>query len=313
MVNIYYIMSNRKSKSEWQSESNTIHNNEFEILDDPKNGQDNVRILHKKCGNILLTRLNNHLKRYCKYCSNKNKKTKEEWQNLSNLIHNNEFEILNDVKSSKEKVNILHRKCGSFLLMTMNNHINHKNGCKKCSKNSLKDNTYWINKSYEIWGDDYSILENVNNVNKKVIIRHNICKRTHLKSMNSFIHNKRGCPYCSILNKKYAENYIENFLITNKVLYKSQKTFTDLKNPKTNRNLYIDFWIDDLKIGIEVNGVQHYKPIKHWGNEDAFRSQIYRDSIKVDYFKKNNYTLITINNKKITKINNIWQQLQKRK
>ena len=94
-----------------------------------------------------------------------NRKSRNEWQIESNIIHNNEFEILSEVKSGKEKVNILHRKCGSILLITMNNHINHKNGCRKCSTNSLKDNAYWLNKSYEIWGDDYSILENVNNVN----------------------------------------------------------------------------------------------------------------------------------------------------
>ena len=71
-------MSRRKTKEEWQLESNIIHNNEFEILQEPLSGQDLVNVLHKKCNNILNIRLNNHLKTYCAYCSGKKQKTKEE-------------------------------------------------------------------------------------------------------------------------------------------------------------------------------------------------------------------------------------------
>ena len=70
----------------------------------------------------------------------------------------------------------------------------------------------------------------------------------------------------------------------------------------TNRHLSIDFWIPNLKIGIEVNGAQHYKPISHWGGEKEFEKQIYRDSLKDLFFKQNELILIKVNNKKLTKI-----------
>ena len=171
-------MSKRKTLIEWQLESNKIHNNEFEILEDVKSGAHKVKILHKRCGNIIEMTMNNHTKRYCKFCSNKNKKSLKDHQENSNKIHNNEFEILEEPLNIKQKVNILHKKCGKIIKMTMNNHINHKNGCRLCSKNSPKSNEYWISKSKEIWSDDYTILGVVENVHKKVEILHNVCNKS---------------------------------------------------------------------------------------------------------------------------------------
>lgn len=198
-------MSKLKTKDEWQLQSNIIHNSEFEILQNPISAHDKVDILHKKCGNILSSSLNNHIKRYCKFCSNKNKKTKDEWQILSNEIHNNEFEILEDVKNGKTKIEILHKKCGRIINMTMNNHINHQNSCWLCSKFSKKDNNYWKRKIFEIWGTEYTIFDNITNVHDKIEIRHNICGKSCLKNMDSFIHGKRGCEEC---NKNFPKNDI---------------------------------------------------------------------------------------------------------
>lgn len=195
-------MSKKKTKEEWQLESDKIHSNEFEILDNPNSGVEILRVFHKKCGNILNTSLHNHVKRYCTYCSNKKKKTKEDWQISSDKIHNNEFTLLDDVKNGKQKISLLHKKCGNIIYMTMNNHINHKNGCKKCSKNSLKDNEFWIRKIKEIWGEEYKISEVITNVHQKVNIIHNTCGKVHIKNMNSFLHGKRGCPYC---NQNFAK------------------------------------------------------------------------------------------------------------
>lgn len=295
-------MSKRKTKEEWQIESNLIHNNEFEILEEPKSGQENINILHKICGNIISIKLNNHLKRYCKYCSKKHRRNIEEYQKISNEIHNNEFKILEEPLNIKQKVKVLHRKCGNVLSITMNNHLNHKNGCKKCSKYAIKNNQYWISKSKEIWNDDYKIIDEVDNCHTKVRIEHLICGKVHLKSMSSFIHGKRGCPYCYNMDLKYAEKYIENYLNSINIEFEREKTFNGLINPKSGRKLRFDFWLPSKNLIIEVNGVQHYKPIDCWGGEKYFQEQIYRDNIKKNFLEKNNINLLILNNKQLTKI-----------
>lgn len=161
-------MSKRKTREEWQNESDIKYNKEFVILCEPKSANDLTDVFHKKCGNISSIRLSNHLKRYCKYCSGKNKKSLIECQKESDVIHNSEFVILDEPINIKTNVKILHKVCNSVLLMTMNNHLSHKNGCKKCSKQSLKSNEYWLNRCKEIWGNEFEILDYVDNVWKKV-------------------------------------------------------------------------------------------------------------------------------------------------
>jgi len=87
-------MSRRKTLDEWQLESDIIHNKEFTILEEPNSGSHNVKILHKKCGNIISMKLNNHIKRYCAFCSGKNKKSFEEYQKKSNFVHVIETHVL---------------------------------------------------------------------------------------------------------------------------------------------------------------------------------------------------------------------------
>lgn len=297
-------MSRRKTLEEWQEESNKIHNNEFIILEVPKSGSQNISILHKKCGNIISMKLNNHTKRYCTFCSKKNKKTLDEYQEKSNFIHNNEYLILENPLNVKSKVKILHNKCEGVFEMTMNNHINQKQKCRLCGPKSKKSNEYWQTKSKEIWGNDYTILEYIKTVHTKVEIRHNICNRTHKKNMNSFIHGERGCPYCT-KDIRYSEKYVSDYLKSKSITFETEKTFDDLINPKTGRKLRYDFFIPELNMVIETHGVQHYKPIEHWQGKEGYEEQVYRDRIKEEYLIENKIKYIILNNKELTKIKEI--------
>lgn len=68
-----------------------------------------------------------------------------------------------------------------------------------------------------------------------------------------------------------------------------------LRNPKTGRNLEIDCYNDELKIGLEYNGVQHYK----WPNftkmsRQQFLDQVERDHYKIDKCDEMGVYLITV-------------------
>lgn len=77
--------------------------------------------------------------------------------------------------------------------------------------------------------------------------------------------------------------------------YVLEKTFDWLKNPNTNKNLYIDIFYPHLNLAIEVDGEQHYvyKSKFHSSIED-FKCGVLRDSIKNNLLKSNNISLIRI-------------------
>lgn len=68
-----------------------------------------------------------------------------------------------------------------------------------------------------------------------------------------------------------------------------------LRNEVTGYNLEIDLYNDDLRLGVEINGDQHYKFIPFFHrNIDAFRNQRYRDEMKKVKCKKEGITLIEV-------------------
>ncbi len=73
-----------------------------------------------------------------------------------------------------------------------------------------------------------------------------------------------------------------------KIISKDRKT---LLNPDTNRYLEIDFFIPEVGLAIEVNGVTHYSPI--YGKK-RFERQLKNDEIKRNLCKELGLILIEI-------------------
>jgi hypothetical protein len=70
-----------------------------------------------------------------------------------------------------------------------------------------------------------------------------------------------------------------------------------LRNPVTgnNFNLEIDCYNPNLKLGVEYNGVQHYKYVPYFHrNNEAFLNQKYRDLIKSQFCKNEGVILIEV-------------------
>lgn len=91
------------------------------------------------------------------------------------------------------------------------------------------------------------------------------------------------------LCRKVLETYF------NKPFPKARPDF--LRNPVTgnNFNLEIDCYNDEMKLGLEYNGAQHYKftPYFHKSKE-AFQNQMYRDELKRRMCRENGVTLIEV-------------------
>ena len=95
---------------------------------------------------------------------------------------------------------------------------------------------------------------------------------------------------CGCLVSK-GENKIKELLTSMGIEYLSQYSFDDLTDISSLR---FDFYLPKFNILIEYQGEQHYKSIKKWGGEEAFRDRIKKDNMKRNYCNEKHIKLIEI-------------------
>ena len=156
---------------------------------------------------------------------------------------------------------------------------------KEKEKNFIKK----AKKIHHVMNYDYSKVEYKSAKNKVIIS----CP-THgdfFVRPRDHITKKSGCPACAASK---GEIKILEFLMENNIDFIHQHSFPDLLSDKGFPLLY-DFYIKDLNLLIEFDGVQHFKfmPYFHKTREE-FERQKKHDDLKNKYAKKNKYKLIRI-------------------
>lgn len=195
---------------------------------------------------------------------------------------------------SKVKYNGAHKKViiicpihGEFK-QTPETHI--KCGCNKCGSDKLRLTTNEvINQFNNVHNNtyDYSKVVYTKNHSKIDII----CSKHGLFQQTSHNHKKgKGCPVC---RESKGEIYVRNWLISENVVFESQKRFKDCNHKKP---LPFDFYLPKYNICIEYNGIQHYKTTKNnfFGGKKELLKRQSGDKIKIDYCNKNNIDLIIV-------------------
>ena len=227
--------------------------------------------------------------------ANSQKLPVEEFIKIASNKHNNLYDYsFVSYNNLDNNIKILCQKHGSFT-QRASRHLN-DSICSKCnhlnSSNNQKDSKEaFVEKSKKVHGNlfDYSNVLYINNKTKVEIIcqKHGSWWQTPV----NHIMNKQKCPWC---NESKGETLIKQFLINNNIKFEREKTFTDCINI---HKLPFDFYLPELNICIEYNGIQHYKPVEYFGGINAIKSQQKRDKIKIKFCVKNNITLLIISYK----------------
>lgn len=129
------------------------------------------------------------------------------------------------------------------------------------------------------------------------------CSQGHRFSMtwNSFSNGSR-CPRCK---ESKGEKRIAAFLDSEGVEYTRQYK---IEGCQSIRLLPFDFYLPSYNILIEFDGKQHYKIIDFFGGLEEFIGRKVKDTIKNEYCKKNNITLIRIPYWEFDNIENILKE-----
>lgn len=120
-----------------------------------------------------------------------------------------------------------------------------------------------------------------------------ICKRNNEHVWYSAIKDRTsknsGCPICSIkLNVSETKmlEIIKKVLPYHKILYRYK--------PLWLKRMELDVFIPSENIGIEYQGIQHFKPIDFFGGEETYIEQVKRDKLKKEICRNRGVTLIEI-------------------
>lgn len=97
-----------------------------------------------------------------------------------------------------------------------------------------------------------------------------------------------GCPN---INSSKMELAAYNILNKNNIEFEVEQRFEDCK---CKRQLRFDIYIPQLKIAIELDGIQHFKPIDFFGGKEYYKNIKKRDQIKNKYCKSHNISLLRI-------------------
>jgi hypothetical protein len=280
------------TNEEFINEASLIHNDKYDYsLINYVNSKTKINIICPIHGEFEQTPDNHCSKKQgCFKCGVENRfLNKKEFIDRAKLIHGDKYSYSSsNYFNYKTKIEINCAKHGLFY-KTPSAHIIGKEGCRKCweDKNKLTLEKL-INGVKLIHGDkyDYSLSNYINSWTKIKIL---CSKHGEFEQRPSDHLRGNGCPIC---RESTGESKIREFLKSNKIKYIRQFKFKECKDKYP---LPFDFYLPDLNMCIEFNGVQHYEynPFFH-RNENNFSLQQKRDKIKNIFCEDNNINLLVI-------------------
>lgn len=246
----------KKSKSEFTSQANKIHNYTYNYEKTLYSGANTkITIICLLHGEFYQTP-NEHLKGYgCSKCGGTKRKSLEEFIVESNIIHNNKYNYNNSIYiNTNKEITIICQVHGSFSQLPKV-HLRGK-GCSKCNGGVLDNIFDFIKKAEVTHQNKYNYSKSVYlNSKTKVEI---ICN-THgsfFQIPNDHIQGS-NCPKCTRLGRtsKIESQWLDSLLIPlqyrNFQIKINKKLFyVDGFDPSTNTiyEFYGDFWHGNPKI-----------------------------------------------------------------
>lgn len=277
------------------------------IMDEYVDTQKEINFKCNICGHVFRRRPYNCLiSNGCPKCHppHNQKLTTEEFIERANAIHNNRYDYSKVKYESFETpvIIICHEKDkfgdehGEFKV-TPHAHIGSmKSGCPKCSGKFRKDTEYFIKEAKLIHGNAFIYDKTkYEKALKPVIItcpEHGDFKQTPNDHLNG-----RGCPLCK---ESHLEKNMRLFLNKNKIKYIPQAGFDWLRTDDTHKKMSLDFYIEDKKIAIECQGIQHFDGKYFWpterGKEKEFLRIQERDELKKKLCEEHGIRIIYYSN-----------------
>lgn len=304
-------MAKRLSDEQFKRRLFDVYGNEYQNIEEYKTKRTKIKFKHSKCGTEFLSYPMDVVRgmKKCPICMNKklrelNLKSSERFDIDFDKVSNGEYELLSEYISSRDKIRILHKECGTEWDVNPNNFLQRRSYCPKCSRDNnikrLKSKTKTHEKFIEevegLGLGEYEVISKYIKSQEPIILKHKACGNEWETKPDWFLMGNR-CPKCNTHTNSKGVQKIKRLLDENKVKYIVEYK---IKECKRIRPLPFDFAIFEegqLKYLIEYDGIQHFKP-KSFGSEKNkdknFKLLKESEEIKNKFCVENNIKLIRI-------------------
>jgi predicted nucleic acid-binding Zn-ribbon protein len=283
-------MSTKKLSNEIVDEK--LKNKSIERIGEYVNMHTNIEFKCKKDGFIWSARPYNILYELsgCPKCSNR-----EEINNsiIDKRLEDMSINRMSDYKKMHEKMQFKCIKCNHEWKAKPYTIVNAKQGCPKCAiKNKFLTNEFVDNKI-----KNKPIIRIGNYIDTFTPIEWKCKNDNHIwKTTFTEILKGSGCPICKNKYEKKIKAILENHYNI-----KNLKPHKPIESEKYNRKYFIDFYfeVNNHKVAIEYNGIQHYQPVRFGGMsleiaKELFVKQVERDRQIQEICEESNISLLWI-------------------
>jgi len=199
---------------------------------------------HNKCGHEyeVLPRMFLGGNR-CPKCAGHIKKTHEEFVREVFDLVGDEYEVLGKYINAKTSVQMQHNKCGYVFEMRAGTFISGAR-CPKCGGKLQLTNDEFLGRLKNMYGDEYTPLEEYKTTNTKIKMRHNICGHEYLVQPAHIMRGVR-CPNCCKTVKRTHKEFVEmvsdltgeEYIVLGE--YKNIKTKILMKHEKCGHEYFV--------------------------------------------------------------------------
>lgn len=270
-------------------------------IEEYKNTNTPITFICNNCGKSFKRSLNAMgVNNTCPYCNGRTRNLKydnTEFIEAARMVHGDKYDYSKTIyeKTDKKVCVICHEKDkfgnehGEFWVSPHAHIGKMHSGCPKCSRKHKKTTEEFIREANFIHNNSYD-YSRVNYVNAKTKVEI-ICPKhgIFLKTPNMHLCGE-GCPICKQSSYEVKMNC---FLTENNISFITQY------KPEWLKPLSIDFYLPDYEIGIEIQGIQHFKPVKYFGDKETLKSIQERDERKRKLCEENNLKLLYYSELKI--------------
>jgi hypothetical protein len=268
------------TRNEFINRSNEVHNNKYGYSEDFENQKTEVEVICPIHDKFTIKPILHMSGKGCIECHKEY--LKKDYIKKANIVHNNKYTYLGYVNTKKD-VEIICPIHGLFT-QRASSHLS-GNGCDDCVKDNLRSSNDKFIKDSNITHDNFFTYENVlyignkNSVNITCPMHGNFTQRpnNHLSG--------QGCPKC---NSSKGEKKVMKYLDENNIEYKDEMKFNKLGLKR------FDFYLPELNICIEYDGIFHYEAFDFIGGNETLCSIQESDRLKNQYCIDNNIDLIRI-------------------